>query len=392
MFEKMTAPAPDKILSLMERFRADTRPEKMDLGVGVYRDESGVTPIMDVVRRVEARRNATAETKAYVGPAGDPLFVERVRDLAFGSQAPVARLAGVQTTGGAGALRCLAGLISHQAPGATVHVPDPTWVNHLAILADCGIPTSIYRYFDPVSGAVDETGLLASIAAMAPGDVMLLHGCCHNPTGADPSPATWARIGDALLERGVIPFVDIAYQGFGDGLDQDAAALRHLCSRMPEMLVAYSCSKNFGIYRDRTGAAFVLTATEAQAGIARARLSEQNRIAYSMPPDHGAAIVRDILGDDELRAEWIGEVDAMRERVTGIRVALSAALTEVDADLFAALANQKGMFSLLPLSADQVAQLQRDHGVYLVSDGRVSLAGLRPDQVQPFAAAVAAVL
>ena len=392
MFETMTAPPPDKILSLMELLRADPRADRMDLGVGVYRDERGVTPILPCVRRVEAALGAAAQTKAYVGPAGDPLFVERVRALAFGPNAPAGRIGGVQAVGGAGALRILAGLIARQAPGAVVHVPDPTWVNHLAIVEDAGLASATYRYYDPATGGVDMVGLLADMEAMRPGDVMLLHGCCHNPTGADPSPADWAAIADMLAVRGIVPFVDIAYQGFGDGLDEDAAALRLLAGRVPEMLVAYSCSKNFGIYRDRTGAAFVLARDEAAAQVARARLAEQNRIACSMPPDHGAAIVREILGDDALRAEWAAEVAAMRARVKDIRRALAAALEAVDAARFGALAGQKGMFSLLPLSGAEVARLRAEHGIYLVSDGRVSLAGLRRDQVPLLAAAVGAVI
>ena len=392
MFETMTAPLPDKILSLMELFRADPRAGKMDLGVGVYRDEAGVTPILPSVRRVEAALDAAAQTKAYVGPAGDPLFVERVLALAFGADAPAGRIGGVQAVGGAGALRILTGLIARQAPGAVVHVPDPTWINHLAIIESAGLASATYRYYDPATGGVDMAGLLADMEAMRPGDVMLLHGCCHNPTGADPRLSDWVAIADMLVARGIVPFVDIAYQGFGDGLDEDAAALRMLAQRVPEMLVAYSCSKNFGIYRDRAGAAFVLARDAAAAQVARARLAEQNRIACSMPPDHGAAIVREILGDAALRAEWAAEVAGMRARVRDIRQALSSALAAVDGARFGTLAGQKGMFSLLPLSEAEVARLQADHGIYLVSDGRISLAGLRRDQVPLLAAAVGAVI
>jgi len=392
MFETMTAPPPDKILSLSELFRADTRQDKLDLGVGVYKDRQGRTPILASVAAVEAAHVAGLTTKAYVGPAGDPRMVELVRDLAFGAEAPVERIGGVQTAGGAGALRILSGLLKYQAADAVVHVPDPTWVNHHSVLADAGLKTTTYRYYDAATGTVRIDEMLEDIAAMGPGDVILLHGCCHNPTGADPDAAEWDRIIEAIVECGVLPFVDLAYQGFGDGLEQDAATLRKMAARLPEMLVSYSCSKNFGIYRDRTGAAFVLSKTAEGAGIARARLAVQNRVAYSMPPDHGAKLVAGVLGDATLNAQWRAEVEAMRSHVAANRAALARALAGVDATRFAAIGRQKGMFSCLPISEAQVDRLRNENAIYMVADGRINLAGLDAALAPVLAEAVAAVL
>lgn len=392
MFETLTAPPPDKILSLMDLFRADPRGDKIDLGVGVYRNAQGHTPILDVVRKVEAARLSVETTKSYVGPAGDPRFVKLVRDLVFGPNAPLDRLRGVQTTGGAGALRLLAGLIARARPGAVVHVPDPTWVNHLSLLSDAGLRTRTYRYYDPATGRVMIDEMIDDIGRMAPGDGLMLHGCCHNPTGADPLIDDWDLIGEAAAESGVLPFVDLAYQGFGDGLEQDAAALRLLARTMPELVVAYSCSKNFGIYRDRAGAAFILGRTPKQADISVAQLSVLARIAYSMPPDHGAAIVRDILADTDLAADWRQDVEAMRLHIASIRAETEHALSKVDACRFAALGAQKGMFSLLPISTDHVEALRNRHGIYLVSDGRINLAGLRSQDVQRLSEAVSDIL
>ncbi|MBE3637253.1 amino acid aminotransferase [Mangrovicoccus algicola] len=392
MFETMKAPPPDKILSLAELFRADTRQGKLDLGVGVYKNEAGVTPILPSVAQVEAAHVAALTTKAYVGPGGDPDFVALVRELAFGKDAPVARIAGVQTTGGAGALRTLAGLIAFQAPGTMVHVPDPTWVNHLSVLADAGLPTKAYRYFDAASSTVTVDAMLEDIKAMAAGDVILLHGCCHNPTGADPQPGDWDRIIAAVVEQGVLPFVDLAYQGFGEGLDEDAATLRKLVVAAPELVLAYSCSKNFGIYRDRTGAAFVLSKSEAGSVAARGQLQVRNRVAYSMPPDHGAKIVAGVLGSPELNAQWRAEVGAMRAHVGRNRAALAAALEDIDATRFGALAGQKGMFCCLPISEAQVDRLREEFAIYMVSDGRMNLAGLDVSRAPELALAVARVL
>ena len=376
----------------MDLFRNDPRPQKIDLGVGVYRDPEGQTPILDVVKRAETARLTSETSKSYVGPAGDARFVALVRDLVSGAEAPLDRLRGVQTTGGAGALRLLAGVIARARPETVVHVPDPTWINHLSLLADAGLPTQVYRYYDPATGGVAIDQTIADFGRMAPGDVIVLHGCCHNPTGADPDTAAQARITDAIAERGVLPFVDLAYQGFGDGLTKDAGFLRHLTATLPELVVAYSCSKNFGLYKDRAGAAFALGATPEQADVTVAQMTVQSRVAYSMPPDHGAALVRDILGNAQMAAAWRTDVEAMRQHITSIRRATMEALCQVDAARFAGLGSQKGMFSQLPLTEAQVTALCDRHGIYLVSDGRINLAGLRAAEVDYLAGAIADVL
>jgi aspartate/tyrosine/aromatic aminotransferase len=381
MFETLIQPPPDKILSLMELFRADPRAGKIDLGVGVYRDRQGQTPVLGVVKRAEAALHKAQNTKTYVGPAGDPRFVELVRDLAFGTDVPKDRIRGVQTTGGAGALRLLAGLTARARPGAAVYVPDPTWINHIPLLLDAGLEVRPYRYYDADTGRVAIDEMLNDISRMGSGDVIILHGCCHNPTGADPSPDEWDLIAQAIAKSGVLPFVDLAYQGFGDGLDEDAAATRHLARTLPEMLVAYSCSKNFGIYRERAGAAFVMGKSAAQSAIALAQLTVQSRIAYSMPPDHGAALVRDILSDPPAAAEWRADLEAMRLHVRSMRATLAAALSGLANGRFAGLERQKGMFSLLPLTQDQVVSLRENSGIYLVVDGRINLAGLAIDDI-----------
>ncbi len=392
MFQTMQAPPLDTILSILDLFRADTRADKLDLGVGVYKDEKGLTPILPSVRAAETRHLAEAVTKTYVGPAGNPRFVELVRDLAFGPGAPRERIGGVQTTGGSGALRILAALIAHHAPRTVVHVPDPSWVNHLAIMEDAGLRIASYRYLDAATGRLRIDAMLEDIGRMGPRDIILLHGCCHNPTGADPTPEEWGRIIAAISARGVVPFMDLAYQGFGEGLDADAASLRRMAAEVPELLLAYSCSKNFGIYRERAGAAFVLSASPAGAPIVRAQLAARNRVACSMPPDHGAALVCGVLDDPVLGPQWRDEVEVMRTHVARNRAALAAALAEVDGQRFATLGRQKGMFSRLPLSEAQVARLREEHAIYMVSDGRINLAGLDVSQAPRLARAVAMVL
>ena len=271
-------------------------------------------------------------------------------------------------------------------------MPDPSWVNHLAIMEDAGLKITSYRYLDAATGRLRVDEMVEDIARMGPRDVILLHGCCHNPTGADPTSAEWDRIIAAVAASRAVPFLDLAYQGFGEGLDQDASSLRKFAARVPELLLAYSCSKNFGIYRERAGAAFVLSESAAGAPIARAQLAARNRVACSMPPDHGAALVRGVLDDPVLAPQWRDEVEAMRSHVARNRAALAAALGAVDGQRFATLGQQKGMFSRLPLSEAQVARLRDEHAIYMVSDGRINLAGLDVSEAPRLARAVAMVL
>lgn len=391
MLETLRPAEPDRILSLIALVRDDPRPGKMDLSIGVYRDATGRTPILDVVREAERRLYEGESTKSYVGPAGDAAFNSAVARLVFGDR-DAARIRTVQTPGGAGALRILAGLLARARPGATVWLPDPTWVNHESIVSDAGLAIRRYPYFDAATGGVRFDALLDALSGAAAGDTVLLHGCCHNPSGADPTAAQWQELADLLVRKGLFPFVDLAYQGFGEGLDEDAAAVRLLAARVPEMAVATSCSKNFGIYRERTGAAFVFGASAAQADAAHSQLVVCARVAYSMPPDHGAAIVRIVLEDPALAARWRAELAAMRSEVVATRRKLAAAFrARTGTDRYDFLLRHRGMFSLLGVDERQAERLRREYGIYIVADGRANLAGLREDQIEPLVSAVLAV-
>ncbi len=391
MLERLEPAPADKILSLIGLFRDDPRGDKIDLGVGVYRDASGRTPILATVREAERRLYESEVSKAYLGPGGDAAFCDAVAKLVFGEALDRDRTRAAQTPGGAGALRILSALIARARPGATVWVSDPTWVNHESILADAGLKCRRYGYFDPATREAKVDAMLSDLQRASPGDVVLLHGCCHNPTGASLGEADWSAVCDLLSERDLLPFVDLAYQGFGDGIEPDAASVRLFARRFPEMLVAVSCSKNFSIYRERTGAAFILADTSARADIALGQLLVAARIGYSMPPDHGASIVRIVLEDPSLAARWRQEVEAMRTRVIALREALAGAFAAAtQSDRYAFIDRHRGMFSLLGTSAAQVERLRREHGIYLVSDGRFNVAGLREDQIGRFVAAVLA--
>ena len=392
MFANLTMPPPDKILSLIPIYRQDTRAHKIDLGIGVYRDASGNTPIFRAVREAERRILELQDTKAYVGPAGDAVYCELITRLVFGETAPFDRLRAIQTPGGAGALTILAGLIAGARPDATIHVPDPTWVNHVAIFRAHGLDVVTYRYLDPDTGLVDFDAVSRHLSTVPRGDVILLHGCCHNPTGADLDHAQWRAVAEIVERRGLIPMIDIAYQGFGDGLQEDAFAVRLLASAVPEMLVASSCSKNFGIYRERTGTAFVLAASPAEADTARAQMVVGARNGYSMPPDHGSAIVRTVLEDTLLAQDWRAELETMRLNISSIRNALSSAFRRTTNDArFDFLAQNKGMFSRLKVTPQDALRLREEFAIYLVEDGRINVAGLRSDQIDYFVDAVRAV-
>ncbi len=392
MFEVLQPSPPDKILSLMGLFRDDPRAHKIDLGVGVYRDSSGRTPVMRAVREAERRLFEIEETKAYLGPGGDPGYRAAIAELVFGGTLPADRLASAQTPGGAGALRILAGLVARARPGVSVWLPDPTWVNHPAIFADAGLATRTYPYFDPAGSGVRIDAMMAALRQAAPGDLVLLHGCCHNPTGASLVASEWEQICDIIVARGLVPFIDFAYQGFGDGLDQDAQAVRRFASRLPEMLVAVSSCKNFSIYRERTGCAFVVADSAARAEVIQGQLLTCARIAYSMPPDHGGSLVRIILQDPALKAQWRKELESMRARIVDLRTRLASAFAEhSNSNRYGFLISHRGMFSLIGTTPEQVARLRREHAIYMVEDGRINIAGLAEEQVERFASAVVAV-
>jgi len=391
MFETLTPPPPDKILALMSLYAEDPRDDKIDLGVGVYKDAEGRTPIMRAVKAAEARLLAEQATKSYVGLLGDPGFVDGMADLLLGTAVDRARLAGAQTPGGTGALRQLFELIRRANPEAIVWLSDPTWPNHPAMLAHLGIPVKTYRYFDSDTLGVDFEGMKADLAGARSGDVVLLHGCCHNPTGANLSLGQWSALTDLIVERGLVPMIDMAYQGFGDGLDDDAAGVRHMAERVPEMLIAASCSKNFGLYRDRVGVALALSATAEGGAVTKANIATLNRLNFSFPPDHGAKVVSIILNDAELRADWMAELEDMRRDMLTLRTGLAEALRrETNSDRFDFIADHRGMFSRLGLGPDQVAALREDHGIYMVGDSRVNIAGLPRDGLDRIARAMVA--
>ncbi len=392
MFETLKPTPPDKIIELLGLFRADPRSDKIDLGVGVYKDAAGRTPVMRAVKAAEARLLKEQDSKAYVGLLGDTDFVREMATLALGDAVPAERLAGAQTPGGTGAIRQLCELIRRASPGATVWLSDPTWPNHPAILGYLGIATRNYRYFDEATRGVDFPGMIADLDAMQPGDVILLHGCCHNPTGANLDLGQWQAVTDLVLAKKAVPLIDLAYQGFGDGLDEDVKGVRLMAAAVPEMMLAASCSKNFGLYRDRVGAAFVLAPEKATADIARLNLASLNRLNFSFPPDHGAKVVAMILGDPALRADWMAELEAMRLRMLELRQGLASALRrETNSDRFDFVATHRGMFSRLGASPEQVAALRKDFGIYAVGDSRVNVAGLPSDGLDKIARALVAV-
>ncbi|WFP61028.1 amino acid aminotransferase [Mesorhizobium sp. WSM4904] len=393
MFETLQPAPADKILALIGLYRADTRPGKVDLGVGVYKDRDGRTPVMHAVREAEKRLLASQDTKTYLGLAGDTGFNAAMIKLAFGDKADLSRIRAAQAPGGSGALRLVAELLQRTRPGATVWLSDPTWPNHPPVMRAAGLQVRDYPYFDAASGAVRFDDMLAALKTASSGDVVLLHGCCHNPTGANLDAAQWAKVADVLLERGLLPFVDIAYQGFGEGLDSDAAGLRLLAGKVPEMVVASSCSKNFAVYRDRVGAAMIMAKDGAQADVAMSQMLAAARALYSMPPDHGAAAVRMVLEDAALRKDWETELEEMRLRMLRLRVAFAEALRrQSNSDRFDFVASHRGMFSRLGLTEAQVERLRTEHAVYMVGDSRINVAGLPEDGMDDLAKAIVSVL
>jgi len=395
MFEKLPTRQPDAILKLMMEFRADTREEKLDLGVGVYKDHRGGTPVMQAVKSAEAKLLNEQNTKAYVGPLGSPTFNQSMINTVMGSEADTQRLRAAQTPGGSGALRVIADLILSARPDATIWVSDPTWPNHLPLLTAAGLKIDRYPYYNSERCVVDTAGMLNALNAAEPGDVVLLHGCCHNPTGADLNHEQWRDVIKVLNERELMPFVDIAYQGFGDGMEEDAWSIREMAKSVPEMMIAASCSKNLGLYRERVGAAILLARDSAEADLAIANLGGVIRSNYSMPPDHGAHVVDLVLADDAFNATWREELESMRVRMTNLRQTFANALRKrTNSDQFDYIATQKGMFSRLPLNSEQIESLRAEHGIYIVGDGRINVAGL-PDEdeaMERISTAIASVL
>ncbi|MBW7922960.1 MAG: aspartate/tyrosine/aromatic aminotransferase [Rubellimicrobium sp.] len=389
MFDRLNEQPADKILSLMSAFRADPRKNKIDLGVGVYKDATGNTPVMRAVREAERRLVEAQTTKAYVALAGDPAFGDAMIALVLGDAVPRAQVAAITTPGGTGAVRQAFELVRMANPAAKVWASDPTWPNHLSIVRHLGIGLESYRYFDAATRGLDIDGMLADLGRVAPGDVVLLHGCCHNPTGANPTADDWARIIAVVKDRGALPMVDLAYQGFGDGLDDDAAATRAVAAAFPECLIAASCSKNFGIYRERTGILMAVMQDAGRREVVQGNLAYLNRQNYSFPPDHGARVVTTILNDPDLRADWEAELEDIRKGMLTLRSQLADELKRLtNSDRFEFIRQHRGMFSRLGASPEQVAALRETHGIYMVGDSRINIAGLNRDTVPVLARAI----
>ena len=377
----------DSLLKLIALAAADPRPDKIDVGVGVFRDGAGNTPILKVMKEAEQRLVHTQATKAYLGSGGDKRFAELLRPILLGEHAADERIAGLQTPGGCGALRLGFELIATANPGARVLVGTPTWPNHPPIINATRLEMVEYSYYERGQGAIRFDSMIAALEDAAPGDVALLHGCCHNPTGADLSEDQWRDVARVVRDRDLIPLIDIAYQGFGRGLDEDAFGVRLMLSTCDEVIVAQSCDKNFSVYRDRVGSLWVKTGSASGTATAMGHVFQRAREMWSMPPDHGAAAARIILDDPELRARWLVELAAMRDRINAVRQRIAAADPRL-----AFIGRQFGMFSMLPLSLEQVMKLREDHGIYMADSGRFNVVGLSDGEIDRFTAAVAEAL
>ncbi len=389
MFENLKPQPADKILALMQMYRDDPRDQKIDLGVGVYKNAEGVTPVMRAVKAAEKRILEEQETKAYTGLAGDPAYADAMIGLILGDAVPRGNIAAVATPGGTGACRQAFEMIRMANPSARVFVSNPTWPNHLSILNYLGMETVQYRYFDGETRGVDFDGMVADLKTAKAGDIVLLHGCCHNPTGANLNMVQWQEVVNIINELGLVAMIDIAYQGFGDGLEEDAQATRLVASSVKRCLIAASCSKNFGVYRERTGLLMAISDDAAQTALNQSTLAFLNRQNYSFPPDHGARVVTTILNDDALRADWAAELEEVRLSMLGLRQQLADELQRLSgSDRFGFVAQHRGMFSRLGAAPELVEKLRNDHGIYMVGDSRLNIAGLNANTVPILAKAI----
>jgi aromatic-amino-acid transaminase len=373
----------DSLLQLIALCNADERPEKIDVGVGVWRDGAGNTPILKTIKQAEQRLVDSQASKSYLGGAGDKRFAELLRPILLGQHSGDERIAGLQTPGGCGALRLGFELLAAANPNARVLFGAPTWPNHPPIIRAVGLEAVEYPYYERGQGAIRFEDMIAAIQDANAGDIALLHGCCHNPTGADLSEDQWREVVRVVRERGLVPFIDIAYQGFGRGLDEDAFGVRLMLDACDEVVLAQSCDKNFSVYRDRVGSLWVKTGSAEATATAMAHVSQIAREMWSMPPDHGAAAVHIVLEDPELREEWLSELATMRERINAIRQRIASADPRL-----AFIGKQFGMFSMLPLSKEQVLKLRQDHAIYMADSGRFNVVGLSDAQIDRFTAAV----
>lgn len=380
MFEKLHALPADPLLGLITAFRDDPNPNKVDLGVGVYRDEQGHTAIMSAVQKAIALHTESEKSKTYITPVGVPGFVQGIKQLLLSDSSQAAvdqRVAALQTPGGCGALRVGAELLARLKEDLTVWVSDPTWANHIPLIRSSGLKIDVYPYFDQTSNGVNFDAMDAKLATLGPKDIVLLHGCCHNPTGADLALPHWHKIAERSVKQGFIPFVDVAYQGLGDGLNEDVQGLRYLSEQVPEMLIATSCSKNFGLYRERTGALLVQTETASQASAIQTQVQDVARANYSMSPALGGFLVDIILSNPALRTEWENELNAMASRVKSLRQGLCDKIKQrsISKD-FSFITEQKGMFTYLGITKEQVQLLRKDYAIYMADSSRINVAGL----------------
>ncbi|MDF4515332.1 aspartate/tyrosine/aromatic aminotransferase [Vibrio parahaemolyticus] len=389
MFSNLPTPVLDPILSLSVAYRNDERPNKVDLGIGVYKNSAGETPIMKAIQMAQDVVVETQKTKSYVGLAGCEEFNQSMIDLLLTGTSAMDRVAAIQTPGASGALRMLGDLMKVAQPDTTVWISNPSYVNHKPVMEAAGLKVKFYHYFSPETKQVDTAKMLDDLAKAGPADVVLLHGCCHNPTGADIDFSAWQAITELSQKNGFTPFVDIAYQGFGDGLEADAKGLRYMADNVEEMLITTSCSKNFGLYRERTGAAIVVGKNTQDITNAKGKLLTLARSTYTMPPDHGAALVKTILQDANLTSIWKQELSEMQQRLVSLRQSLCNELrNNHNTDQFDFIESHKGMFTVLGFSENQMAKLREDYGIYGVGDGRINIAGLTETHIPYVADAI----
>ena len=389
MLERLDQQPPDALLALIKLYEADDRPDKIDLGVGVYRTGDGATPVFSAIKQAERRLVEEQDTKAYLGPEGDMGFVRALMPHIFGSDATMGgRIDGMQTPGGTGGVR-LAAAMAKRAGIGRVLMGTPSWPNHAQILADLSLEAVNFNHA-AAEGAADINALRTALEQAGAGDAVLLHGCCHNPTGIDYTPEHWDEIAALLAESPVLPIIDLAYQGLGQGMEEDAAGMRKVLAAVPEALIAYSCDKNFGLYRDRVGAFYVMAKDGGQIDRIMSNGYALARANWSMPPDHGAAAVRIILRDEALTADWLDELDQMRSRIRDVRARLAEAGQVGSLDL-TPIGSQNGLFGMLALDKDQIQALRGDHAIYMAGSGRINIAGLTEDNIDKFIAALAAV-
>jgi aspartate aminotransferase len=389
MFETLKQQPADKILALVQKFKDDPTPHKIDLGVGVYKNAQGVTPVMRAVKAAEHQLWQQETTKSYVGLTGDPAFSDAVIDMVLGDAVPRGTVAAAATPGGTGAVRQAFELAKLANPNVRVFVSNPTWPNHVSILAYLGIEMVPFRYFDAATCGLDFEGMMMDLAEAKAGDVVLLHGCCHNPTGANPNSSQWQAVVDLLAKTGATPMIDIAYQGFGDGLQEDAAATRLITSSLPETIIAASCSKNFGIYRERTGLLMAVSQDASKHLVTQGTLAYLNRQNFSFPPDHGARLVTMVLTDPDLCEDWKVELEQVRLGMLDLRQQLARELqARAGSDRFSFLAQHRGMFSRLGTTPEMVERLRVEHAIYIVGDSRMNIAGLNAQTVPILAQAI----